>query len=483
MTNDTIYSRFAEISSLDGQLPAITTDKETLTYAALNERVDAIMQKLDVSPGEVVGIKMSHCPDMIAAMLAVLKSGCAYIPAEPSLPSERIGYMMKSADAVTIITDDFCRDLTPADAPLPDRSTPAGLAYILYTSGTTGRPKGVMVENRNVVNYAEAFKAEFDVRPSDVMLQYSVCSFDIFVEEVFTTLLNGATLAIPSKEVMEGGLGPLLNFCRRHKVTEISGFPYLLADMNNANIDLPSLRLLISGGDVLRASYITNLHRPGLMIYNTYGPSETTVCASYQRVDNTEPLPDGTFPIGRPVKGVSIEIRNLNHPERRLKDGAIGEICIFGKGMSRGYLNNPPEQENFMTTADGRRMYRSGDLGYVLPNGNIAFLHRKDRQVMILGKRVEPAEVENVLNESPDVERGVVRTLIDSNGLAYLVAYLVPGKREYSLAAVKSWLKSKLADFMVPEFFVRLQELPLTPHGKVDYRALPVVVKSRHTYL
>ena len=359
---------------------------------------------------------------------------------------------------------------------MPDRSKPDRVAYILYTSGTSGRPKGVVVENHSVVNYAEAFEREFHVGPGDVMLQYSICSFDIFVEEVFTTLLNGAALAIPSKKVKDGSLTDLMTFCERHGVTEISGFPYLLADMNRYRCYPGKLRLLISGGDVIRAAYITWLKNQNFVIYNTYGPSETTICATYFRVNNAGPLDDGTYPIGKAVKGVEVKI--LDGSLREVPAGEPGEICIFGEGVSRGYLGNPPEQQNFVTLGDGTRMYRSGDLGYVLPDGNIAFLRRKDRQVMILGKRVEPEEVENVLNESPCVERGVVRAFTDEQGLAYLSAYFVPSHKNCHLSRIRKFLREHLADFMIPEFFVKMDEIPLTRRGKVNDRALPVVMKE-----
>lgn len=412
---------------------------------------------------------------MIAAMLAVLKSGAAYVPAEPSLPKDRIDYMMDSAGVSLVITDDYCRDL-PAAKSFPDRSTPSGIAYVLYTSGTTGKPKGVVVQNSSVVNYAEAFEAEFHVAPGDVMLQYSICAFDIFVEEVFTTLLNGATLAIPPESVHDGGIDGLIDFCERHGVTEISGFPYLLADMNRHKIYPSKLRLLISGGDVVRESYITWLRHQGFMIYNTYGPSETTVCATYYRIDNASALDDGTYPVGKAIKGVDVKI--LDKHQNEVTPGQTGEICIFGKGVSRGYLGNPPEQANFMTWQDGRRMYRSGDLGYLLPDGDIAFLHRRDKQVMILGRRVEPDEVENILNESPCVERGIVRAFTDEYGLAYLTAYIVLSHKYCKVSRIIDFLKSKLADYMIPEFFVRMEEIPLTPRGKVDNHALPVIMKE-----
>lgn len=477
MIQDTIYSRFKAQACKHPEALAIVEDGRRATYAQLDGIANSILEKFHVEQYAFVGIVMSHSIEMVAAMLAVLKSGAAYIPAEKSLPADRRKYMMEKAGVKLMIDDEYCRGLTPAAGDFPDRSTPDGIAYVLYTSGTTGRPKGVEVENHSVVNYAEAFEAEFHVAPGDVMLQYSVCSFDIFVEEVYTTLLNGATLAIPSAEVMKGGLPALMGFVERHGVTEISGFPYLLAEMNKLEGLPRSLRLLISGGDVLRAAYIDRLRGMGPAIYNTYGPSETTVCASYFRCDNVPALADGTFPIGRAVKGVSIKIMGEGLDE--LPAGAHGEICIFGEGVSRGYLGNPPESKNFVTLSDGTRMYRSGDMGYRLADGNLAFLHRRDDQVMILGKRVEPEEVENVLNTCPCVERGIVRAFTDEYGLAYLVAYLIPKDRKgCSLCKIKDYLKSELADFMVPEFFVEVKDIPLNQHGKVDMDALPVVMKE-----
>ena len=475
MEQTTIYSKFKGVVKKHPESLAVIEDDRTLTYAELDRMVDNIMANFYDTKPDLVGIVMHHGAEQIAAMLAVLKSGAGYVPAEPTLPQERIDYMMNTADVKMIITDNYCRHLQPVSEPMTDRSTPDGVAYVLYTSGTTGRPKGVVVENHSVVNYAEAFESEFHTGPGDVMLQYSVCSFDIFVEEVFTTLLNGAAVCIPSVAVHNGSLAGLMKFAERHNVTIIDGFPYLIAEMNKLP-DIPSsIKLIISGGDVIRGSYITNLRNRGIKVYNTYGPSETTVCSNYYRVDNAEPLDDGTFLIGKAVKGVQVRI--LDKHLHEVKRGEIGEICIFGGGVSRGYLGNPPEQKNFVTLSDGTRMYRSGDLGYEMPDGNIGFLHRRDEQVMILGKRVEPEEVENVLNTCPCVDRGVVRAFKDENGLHYLVAYVVAGK-DCSLHKIRSWLGSKLTDFMIPEFFVKVNGIPLTRRGKVDTEALPVVMKE-----
>lgn len=476
MKENTIYGAFKKIVEERPQSPAIIEDGKSVTFSELDRLVNGILSKFHGESHKYIGIVMQHGIMQVAAMLAVLKSGAAYVPAEPALPADRIRYMMRNAGVKLVITDEYCRDIQPSETDYPNLSSPDGMAYILYTSGTTGKPKGVMVENHSVVNYARAFEEEMKIGPGDVMLQYSICSFDIFVEEVYATLLNGAALAIPSKEIHSGSLEGLMEFCDRHKVTILDGFPYFVADINHKpELVPPSVNLIISGGDVVRANYISRLKDKGIRIYNTYGPSETTVCSNYYRIDNNPPLEDGTFPVGKPVKGVNVKILDENFNE--VPDGKIGEICIFGEGVGHGYLGNPPEQANFVTLKDGTRFYRSGDMGYRQEDGNMVFLHRRDDQVMILGRRVEPEEVENVLNEYRDIAHGVVKAFKDTAGLHYLVAYVVP-EVGFSLEKMKDWLKSKLSDFMIPEYFVSLHRIPLTARGKVNMEELPVVLKE-----
>lgn len=473
---NTITAKFRLVAGRQPDAVAIMEDGRKVTFSELDAMADDIAAKIGPETHELIGIVMSHGITQIAAMLAVLRSGAGYVPAEPALPKERIDYMMRTAGVKLVIDDEYCKNIPTAGADILDRSRPDGIAYILFTSGTTGRPKGVVVENHSVVNYAEAFEEEMRIGRGDVMLQYSVCSFDIFVEEVFATLLNGATLAIPSGKVHEGPIEGLMDFCRRHGVTILDGFPYLIADLNRQPEIVPdSVRLIISGGDVVRANYISNLKNRGIRIYNTYGPSETTVCSNYYRIDNARPLADGTYPVGKAIKGVRVRIldENLN-PVRR---GESGEICIYGEGVSRGYLGNPPEQKNFVTDEEGTRLYRSGDLGYEMEDGNIAFLHRRDEQVMILGRRVEPEEVENILNEYGGIEKGIVRAFTDDAGLHFLTAYVVPAEG-FSLRDLKELLESHLPDFMIPEFFVSVREIPVTHRGKVDMDRLPKVLKE-----
>lgn len=482
-----IYKVFEEQVARNPEHTAVLDEKRTITRGELDRMADTIALLLPVD-AKRVGIVMEHSVEMIASIFAVLKKGAAYVPVEPDFPEERIHFMMNDAGVDCIITQEKFRErlngfeqvfvergLEDEGSSIVSQASKDSLAYVLYTSGSTGTPKGVSVENHNVCHYVRAFCNEFHPSEQDIMMQYSVCSFDIFVEEVFTTLLSGATLAIPSTET-KSNMESLMSFVETYGVTMMSGFPYLLQEMNSLKKLPDSLRLLISGGDVLRANYVDNLVKQ-LEVYNTYGPSETTVCASYFRCNGAKPLADGTYPIGTEVLGSSIEI--LDEQMNPLKAGQVGEICIYGEGVSHGYIGNR-EKENkaFVTLANGTRMYHSGDLGYVLPDGNLAFLHRKDTQVMILGKRVEPDEVESVLCGCQEVKQAKVKSYIDEQNLSYMVAYVVANGTCSPVSKIRKSMAKRLPTYMIPEFFIQLANMPLTPNGKVDSGALPVVLKA-----
>lgn len=487
---ETIYTLFKQQVAERPDALAVADCRRQLTYSQLDALTDTIASRFLCNRPSFVGIAMDHGVEMTAAILAVLKSGAAYVPVEPNFPVERIRFMMKECDVDFLIThrkyaahiDNGFRKLlieegleVRSDIQIDDMSRPDRLAYVLYTSGTSGEPKGVKVTHANVCHYVHAFSNEFHPKEGDRMLQHSVCSFDIFVEEMFTTLLSGAALFIPSEET-KADTGLLMKYVEANAVTEISGFPYLLLEMNKLERIPRSLRLLISGGDVLREKYVDRL-LPQAMVYNTYGPSETTVCATYYKCNGGRVLADGTYPIGKPVLGTAIDIED--EEGNVLPPGQMGEICIYGGGVSQGYVGVKPEQVNFAEDGRGRRKYRSGDLGYVLPDGNIAFLHRKDKQVMILGKRVECDEIENLINTCSEVEQGVVVPYTDSSNLSYLVAYIVPrDAHRFSYAELRRKLSRYLAPYMVPEFFVAMHELPMTANGKTDRQALPVVLKE-----
>ncbi|NBH14563.1 amino acid adenylation domain-containing protein [Lachnospiraceae bacterium] len=486
----TVYSLFQKTVTENSNKTAIIENDRTMTFGELSNLVDLIAGSFPAGITSV-GIVMSHRAEMIAAILAVLKCGARYVPAEPNFPTGRIRYMMEEANVDFILTEMCFTDklggfdvrltdceICGLDTPVSEKTdtgNPELPAYVLYTSGTTGRPKGICVTNRNVCHYVKAFANEFKPNTNDIMLQYSVCSFDIFVEEVFASLLNGAALAIPSAEDKED-VKSLMKFVKRHQVTMISGFPYLFAEMNHLPNIPACLRLLISGGDVLRGAYVDRLLEQA-EVYNTYGPSETTVCASYYRCNGGTVLKDGTYPIGRPVRGAKICI--LDAKGNKLADGETGEICIYGDGVSDGYIGEHAEENKaFERTQDGGTLYRSGDLGYFLPNGDLAFLHRKDTQIMIYGKRVEVMEVEARLYQCSGIEQAVVRAFTDENGLSYMTAYIVPSVQDMRVSEVRKELSEHLAAFMIPEFIVKMPQIPLNSNGKPDTARLPVVMKA-----
>ncbi len=487
---NTIYSLFENVVKEHKTETAIIENNRTMTFGELSNLVDIIAA---VFPEHIksIGIVMSHRAEMIAAILAVLKCGAMYVPAEPDFPKSRIRHMMKEADVDFILTEnEYTNKLSGFDlrlidceicgleTPLVQRAEaakPESPAYVLYTSGSTGKPKGVCVSNRNVCHYVRAFENEFHPTVGDIMLQYSVCSFDIFVEEVFASLLNGAALAVPTAEDKEN-VHSLMCFVEKHNITILSGFPYLLAELNHLPKIPDSLRLLISGGDVLRGTYVDSL-LPQAEVYNTYGPSETTVCASYYHCNGGEVLEDGTYPIGRAVKGT--EIRILDKSGNEVAHGETGEICIYGDGVSYGYIGDRKEENKaFEALPDGTVMYRSGDLGYILPRGDIAFLHRKDTQIMIYGKRVEIAEVEATLYQCKGISQAVVRAFTDENNLSYMIAYIVPSEKDIRVSDIKNELSENLTPFMIPEFIVKMPQIPLNSNGKPDISKLPVVMKA-----
>lgn len=485
--NQTMYGLFTQVVKENEDRIAIIEEHRQMTFGQLLALTNQIA---DTLPKDVqtVGIVMDHCAEMIATMLATLKCGARYVPAEPTFPTGRIHYMMTEAQVDLIMTELAYRSKVSgfpirlmdqewhqnSISPSFMQAKPSAPAYVLYTSGTTGKPKGVCVTNQNVCHYVQAFADEFHPTHTDIMLQYSVCSFDIFVEEVFASLLNGVAIAIPSPEV-KTNVQSLMQFVDRHHVTMISGFPYLFAQMNLLSSIPHSLRLLISGGDVLRASYVDHLLDQA-DVYNTYGPSETTVCASYYHCNSGKALADGTYPVGKPVKGITIRL--LDEKGQEVEKGQMGEICIYGNGVSNGYIGDHLEENQvFVSLEDGSKMYRSGDLGYVLPDGNIAFLHRKDSQIMIYGKRVEVKEVESCLCQCKNVQQAVVQANKDEKGLAYMTAYIV-SKEDLKVSDLKKELAQNLTSFMIPEFFVKMKEIPLNDNGKPDIHQLPIVLKE-----
>lgn len=462
-----------------------------VTYDELNKmanrKANFLISK-GVEKEDYVGIVVnSQTIDRIVDIFAIIKSGAAYVAMEPTFPKERINYIVKQSGMKYVFTQEMYKYIFKDENILISdkqdyesfsdknpKTTNCGenAMYILYTSGTTGEPKGVVVEQRNVCNYVTAFKKEFKITQKDKMLQNSVCTFDIFVEEVFPILLSGGTLVIATDNE-KNDVKKLYDLMEKEKVTIMSSFPYLLNDFNKYKIPT-SLKIAISGGDVLRKEYVDQLIKK-VKVYNTYGPTETTVCVSYYYY-NTE-VDSKTVPIGKPIYGTDMLV--LDENMKKVKTGEIGEICIVGNGVSRGYFNKPEETEkNFVKNPynESERMYKSGDLGLLREDGTIEFIKRKDKQVMILGKRVEPLEVENVMYKIHDIDCAIVKPFFDEKNYAYLTCYYST-KKDIILSGIKEHLKEYLPEFMIPEFFVKLDKIPKTENGKIDKKHLPVILK------
>lgn len=488
---DTIYSRFKKIADTTPDHPAIIDERSCVNYGGLDQLVDTMISRFPSFIPARVGIVMDHSVMMVAALLAVNKLGAAFVAVEPDFPPERMCRFLTENGVDFVITQekyasklrDFelfiasTRVLTEAlRHPLPDRSREGRPAYILYASARTGYPIGVMTGNRQVVSMAERFGRAFNISPDDILLQYSAVIVNIFIEEVFGTLLNGAVLAIPDAETRNNPEA-LMRFADEQYVSIISGFPYLLHELNSMPALPMTLRMVISGGGQLRPESVSHLLEQ-IPVYQTYDPAEATVLTTLYCCNGGYSLPSGYYPIGKPMEGVEIHLLDDNLAP--VAEGQEGEICVGGNGVADSFTgDHRADQLSELTRmADGTPIVRTGDMGRRLPDGNYAYLHRKDNEVNILGRRVVTDEVERALMASGEVKETAVVHYTDEKGHAYLVAYVVPASASFSLSWVKNRIAQYLPHYMIPEFFVLLRQLPVTATGEVNELALPVVLKD-----
>ncbi len=486
----TIYSRFKEVVKNDPEHPAVIDERTCVNYAGLDRMVDALISRFPSFIPARVGIVMDHGVEMVASIMSVIKAGAAFVAVEPDFPQERMVTFLVECGVDFVITQEqyasklnvFSRlivgeeiHVDPALHPLPDRSRADRPAYIMYTSNAAGYPLGVSVGNRQVLTFADAFKQTFNITGDDIMLGYSACIMNIFIEEVFGSLLNGAAIAIPSATT-RNDVDALVKFIDDNYVTVVTGFPYLLMELNNEAALPVTVRLLISTGDVLHSATIGHLLEQ-VPVYNTYGPAEATVCTTSYCCNEGYSLTDGAYPIGKPIS--STEVLILDDDLRPVSKGEEGEICLSGDSLAEGYIgDHRADQHPFEILEDGRRIFRTGDMGRELEDGNFSYIRRKDTEVSILGKRVVTGEVERAMMMSDEVKECVVVHYVDEQGAAYLVAYVVPQSRSFRLSWVKNKMAQYLPAYMIPEFFVLLKQLPVNAIGKVNTQALPVVLKD-----
>lgn len=510
----------------DKTRPAAYAGPESLTYQQLNMRANQVahhLQRLGVGPETLVGICLERTPLVFVAVMGVLKAGAAYVPLDPSYPSERIAHMLAAAQPTCLLTtaalvaalpEDACQtagvvlldagsELWQGSVENLDLVLPSDrLAYVIYTSGSTGQPKGAMVTHGNFANAYRGWEISYDLHDCRAHLQMASFSFDVFGGDMVRALCSGAKLVLcPRSWLLDAER--LYGLMRSEGVECAEFVPAVLRNLvdylESTGQDLSFMRLVIAGSDVWYGEEYRRLLRfcgPHTRLINSYGITETTIDSTFfeltPALDSEVMLADGTLvPIGRPFANVQIYI--LDEHRQPVPLGVAGDLYIGGAGVSRGYLNQPDLTASRFLTLEiegaPQRVYSTGDRArwIAAPDGtpHVAFLGRGDNQVKIRGYRIELGEIESVLAAHPAVRQAVVVARKEGTHDTRLVAYIVPAQLPDSgaelpaednaalAATLRTCVQQKLPDYMTPAAFVPLPALPLTPNGKVDRRALP----------
>jgi aspartate racemase len=487
---------------------AVVCATDKLNYSELNARANQLARHLcalGVSPETIVALAMGRSIEMIIAMLAVLKAGAAYLPVDPEYPKDRLEFMLRHADVrVLVTTSEWARMLSVTevrrvlvdedwnviarhpDDNLSGETSAESLAYVMYTSGSEGRPKAVAIPHRGVTRLV--CSANYgDLGPDEVFLNLSSPSFDLTTLEIWGPLLNGGRVAVfRSADVHARELGSAL---REHEVTAL----WLTSSLFNAIVDeeprsLLPVRQLFIGGEALSVAHVRRAVAvlPTTELINGYGPTESTTFATTYRIPKRLPDRLPSIPIGFPISNTYVHV--LDAHSQLVPLGVPGELCIGGDGLARAYLNDPERtRERFIpdpfSAEPGARLYRSGDLVRRLRDGDLEFLGRIDDQVKIRGFRVEPAEVEAAISSNSAVRSAAVIARDDSAGSRDLIAYVVRengtengGARDNQRldgGMLSAYLAERLPKYMLPSAYVFLPELPRTKNGKLDRRRLP----------
>jgi amino acid adenylation domain-containing protein len=504
------------IEACAGNLPdkvAVISSNQHISYGELNSRADRLAQYLSllgVGPDGLVGICLERSIELIVAMLATMKAGGAYIPLDPQYPKERLAFMLEDAQALVLLTkEEMIESLGEQPAkivavdsewdeiarladehPYRQDATPENLAYVIYTSGSTGNPKGSMIEHRSLANYIRTAAGAYGVSRDDRVLQFCSISFDISAEEIYPCLTSGGTLIFRNDEMLES-VPRFLGTCESWGVSMLSlptaYWHEITAALDKGVESLPSaFRLVIIAGeralperlDVWRAKV-----RGRVRLINTYGLTESTIISTIGELTGSEPDPFGReVSIGKVIRNTQIYLT-----DRYMKPVPIwvaGEIYIGGELLARGYNRQPAlTAERFVPDPfgpPGSRLYKTGDSARYRSDGELEFLGRMDGQIKIRGYRVELGEIESALRKHEAIRDAVVVPDGLSKATARLVAYIVP-KEGVELASneVRSFLRTRLPEYMVPSVLLTIAALPLTPNGKVDRKALPPVEALR----
>ncbi|MEC1536488.1 non-ribosomal peptide synthase/polyketide synthase [Bacillus sonorensis] len=486
--DSTIHQLFEEQAKRTPEQIAVVFEEEKLTYRELNERSNqlaGLLRELGVTPNKIVGVMAERSAEMIIGIMAVLKSGGAYLPIDPEYPEDRIKYMLEDS-GIDILLKKTGRqinvDLTCIDMGkqgltegrctdnLPHFGNSSDMAYVIYTSGSTGKPKGVMVNHQSIVNTLCWRKQSYRYTPADATLQVPSFAFDSSVEDIFTTLLSGAKLVLIKD--LKVNASDIISTIRAHQVTNLLAVPsFYQTLLNTIDHPLENLRFVTIAGescnDHLLQQHFEKL--PDVQLFNEYGPTENSVCSTWRELRPG----DQKVLIGRPISNHKVYI--LDGEQRLVPIGTPGELCLSGEGLARGYINNPRlTADKFVSNpfVPGENMYRTGDLARFLPDGNIEYLGRIDHQVKIRGYRIELGEIENQLLKHEQIQAAAVIAREDQDGGKYLCAYIA-SEKAVATADIRKGLLKELPDYMVPPYFVTLDRLPLTANGKIDRKALP----------
>jgi len=492
--NTAIHRLFEEQVEKTPDKIAVVFGNESLTYRELNEKANKLARLLvekGVKSDDIVGILVKRSPDMMTGILGVLKSGGAYLPIDPQYPEERIKYMLEDSGADVLLVQGTLSDSVSFKGEkinvdrvpdrfdgtnLEERCASGHLAYVIYTSGSTGKPKGVMIEHRAVGNFIKGVTGVIDFSPDCTILCLTTISFDIFVLETLLPLSRGLKVVIASEEqqinsqllgeaIIKNGIDLLQMTPSRMR---------LLMSGTDISTCLKNVKAIMIGGEAFPENLLKELQ--GLTkarIYNMYGPTETTVWSTIGELTKADKVE-----IGKPIANTRIYIVDDG---RLVHAGGIGELCIAGDGLSRGYINRPElNEEKFVPDpySPGQRMYKTGDMARWLNDGKIELFGRIDSQVKIRGYRIELGEIEKHLMVHDEINDCVVLLSGDQPEEKFLTAYYV-AEREIPVSEIRTRLAGGLPDYMIPQVYVHLVKLPVLPNGKIDKKALPEPGTSR----